>query len=357
MNNRAFTVVLIAVSFAFLLLLRPFYHAIFWAATLAILFWPVHRRLLARMPARPGLAALVSLLMCLVIVIVPITLLVITLANEVVHFYARAAESGGIGGYLERIAAAIPPWAQAWFERLGAEELRAVQERVSEAAGQALQFLLARAVGIGQNTLQVAIGFLLMLYLLFFFFLDGDRIIRVARSAIPMERAYVGELAAKFVTVVKATIKGNLVVAAIQGALGGLMFWVLGIPGPVLWGVVMAFLSLLPAIGAWLVWAPVAIYLLATGSVAKGLVVIAFGAGVIGLIDNLLRPILVGKETRMPDYLVLLSTLGGLALFGLTGFVAGPVIAALFLVTWEIFIVRLRNAPAGADDRPGTGAG
>ena len=131
--------------------------------------------------------------------------------------------------------------------------------------------------------------------------------------------------------------KGNIVVAASQGALGGLIFWVLGIQAPVLWGVLMAFLSLLPAVGASLIWMPVALYYLATGAVAQGAILIAYGIFVIGLVDNLLRPLLVGKDTKLPDYMVLISTLGGMSLFGLTGFVIGPAIAALFVATWGLF--------------------
>jgi predicted PurR-regulated permease PerM len=132
-------------------------------------------------------------------------------------------------------------------------------------------------------------------------------------------------------------VKGNIVVAILQGALGGLIFWLLGIHAPLLWGVLMAFLSLLPAVGAGLVWAPVALYFLATGAVWQGAVLIAFGVLVIGLVDNLLRPVLVGKDTRMPDYVVLVSTLGGIAIFGLNGFVIGPLIAAMFIAARDLF--------------------
>jgi predicted PurR-regulated permease PerM len=144
--------------------------------------------------------------------------------------------------------------------------------------------------------------------------------------------------------VVRAMIKGTILVAAAQGFLGGLIFWILGIHAPVLWGVVMAFLSLLPAVGAAVVWFPVAIYLLATGALLKGIVLIAFGAGVIGLVDNLLRPYLVGKDTRMPDYVVLVSTLGGIAIFGLNGFVVGPLIAAMFIAVWNISSLATESA-------------
>jgi predicted PurR-regulated permease PerM len=125
-------------------------------------------------------------------------------------------------------------------------------------------------------------------------------------------------------------------VAIVQGALGGLMFWFLGIQAPVLWGVVMAFLSLVPALGTGLVWAPVAVYFLVTGAVWQGIVLIAYGVLVIGLVDNVLRPVLVGKDTKMPDYVVLITTLGGMAVFGLNGFVIGPLIAAMFIASWDI---------------------
>jgi predicted PurR-regulated permease PerM len=129
-----------------------------------------------------------------------------------------------------------------------------------------------------------------------------------------------------------------VVVAMVQGTLGGLAFWFLGVKGALLWAVLMAFLSLLPAIGAGLIWLPVALYFLLTGAVWQGLALIAFGVFVIGLIDNVLRQILVGKDTAMPDYVVLISTLGGMAVFGLNGFVIGPVIAAMFIAVWDIYV-------------------
>jgi len=142
----------------------------------------------------------------------------------------------------------------------------------------------------------------------------------------------------KFNHVVRATVKGNLVVAITQGALGGLIFWFLDIPSVLLWAVLMAFLSLLPAVGAGIVWAPVAVYFLLSGAIWQGVVLGLFGVFVIGLVDNLLRPILVGKDTRMPDYMILISTLGGMAVFGLNGFVIGPLIAALFMSSWAIYV-------------------
>lgn len=347
LQNGAFLLALVAVSAAFLFLLRPFYAAIFWAAALAVLFWPIHQRILARMPHRPSLASLATLLICVLIVIIPLWLITMSVVNELGQTYSRFTQEGGsLGEQLRGLGLRTPPWLLEWLPRLGIDNMAVLQERAAQAGAQALQFLAARAVGIGQNTLQVLVTLAVMLYLLFFFFRDGERIVELLERAIPMQSAYIDSLAGRFTSVVKATIRGNLIVAMVQGGLGGVLFWAVGVPGAVLWAVVMTFLSLLPAVGAWLVWGPVAIWLLATGEIARGVVVIVVGAVVIGLIDNLLRPILVGRETRMPDYLVLLSTLGGLAMFGLTGFVAGPMIAALFMAMWGFFISRRHASPA-----------
>ena len=154
---------------------------------------------------------------------------------------------------------------------------------------------------------------------------------------IPLRTDQKAALFSRFADVVRATVKGGILVAIAQGALGGLAFWFLGIHAPLLWAVLMAFLSLLPAIGAGLVWLPVAIYFLASGAVWQGVSLITYGVLVIGLVDNILRPSLVGKDTKLPDYVVLISTLGGIEVFGLHGFVIGPLIAAIFMVTWEIF--------------------
>src|SRR5262245_55752099 len=190
-----------------------------------------------------------------------------------------------------------------------------------------------------------------MLYLLFFFVRDGDAISRRIRDAIPLPADQQRALVDKSTAVIRATFKGNLLVAAVQGALGGLIFWFLEIHAPVLWAVVMAFCSLLPAFGTSVVWFPVAIYLLATGSVWQGVVLMAYGAFVMGLVDNVLSPLLVGKKTEMPDYLVLISTLGGLAIFGLNGFIIGPLVAALFIAVWDIFAASRQSAQNNGRDK------
>jgi predicted PurR-regulated permease PerM len=176
-----------------------------------------------------------------------------------------------------------------------------------------------------------------MLYLLFFFLRDGDTLAKRITDAIPLPADQQRALISRSTAVIRAMVKGNLLVATIQGALGGLIFWLLGIHAPVLWASVMALLSLLPAGGSTLIWLPVAIYLLATGAVWQGATLLAYGTFVMGFVDNLLQPLLVGKDTQMPGYLVLISTLGGIAIFGLGGFIVGPVVASLFVAVWDIF--------------------
>jgi predicted PurR-regulated permease PerM len=195
-----------------------------------------------------------------------------------------------------------------------------------------------QALDVGRNTFDFLVSLTIMLYLLFFLLRDGRALGARIRQAVPLGPKYKERLFSNFTTVIRATVKGNVLVAIAQGALGGLAFWFLGVQAPLLWAVVMAFLSLLPAVGAALVWAPVAIYFLVTGSTWQGIALILWGTLVIGLVDNFLRPVLVGKDTKLPDYMVLLSTIGGMALFGLNGFVIGPVIAALFVASWDLFV-------------------
>lgn len=226
---------------------------------------------------------------------------------------------------------------QEQLDRFGVSDLNGLREKISQGAMTASQYLATKVFAIGQGTFEFLISFGVMLYLLFFLLRDGRRLVHDIRAAIPLGETTKRRLQIKFTRVVRATVKGNVVVAAVQGTLGGLIFWVLGIYSPLLWGVLMAFLSLLPAAGAGIVWAPVAIYLMLSGSLWPGIVLTAFGVLVIGLVDNILRPILVGKDTRLPDYLILISTLGGLALLGINGFVIGPLVAALFVTSWNLF--------------------
>ena len=338
LENKAFLLLLVLITLAFGWILAPYFGAVFWGAIFALMFKPLFGWLLKKMPTRRTGAAMATVLLILLVVMLPLGLILASLVQEAAALYERMQTGQfSIGGYLQQIYAALPLWVLNLMERFDLGSSGLIIERASASISKGSQFLATQALNIGQNAFDFVVSFFVMLYILFFLLRDGQSLSQSIEKAIPLESGIRHELSEKFVTVIRATVRGNVVVAALQGALGGLIFWMLGIHAPVLWGTLMAFLSLLPAVGAALVWGPVAIYFLVTGSFVKGLVLVGFGVLVIGLVDNILRPILVGKDTKMPDYVVLVSTLGGMALFGLNGFVIGPVVAAMFMATWQLF--------------------
>jgi predicted PurR-regulated permease PerM len=352
LEDTTLLLLVVLVSLAFALILLPFFGAVLWAAVLAIVFAPLHVRLLRFMPKRQNLPALATVLIILALVIVPLTLTAASLVQEAANFHeSMQAGTWNLGDFFKQFLAVLPSWAIDLLDRLGLKDLAAVQAKLSDALVKGSTFFASEALDIGLGTINFLVSFGIMLYLLFFFVRDGEGLARRITHAIPLPPKQQHALVGKSTAVIRATFKGNLLVAAVQGALGGLIFWFLGISAPVLWAVVMALCSLLPAVGAAIVWFPVAVYFLATGAVWQGVVLLAYGVFVMGLVDNLLRPLLVGKETEMPDYLVLISTLGGIAAFGLSGFVLGPVVAALFIAVWDIFSAsRLSAHSEGADE-------
>ena len=351
LEDKTFLLLLIAVSLAFAWILWPYYGAVLWGIVTAIVFAPLYRRLLKTMPQRRSLAALATVLIIVVMVILPLALITVALLQEASSVY-DSIQSGELnfGRYFQQILDALPTWVTNLLDRLGLTNLSTMQQRLSANLMTGSQFLATQVVNIGQNTFNFVVSLFVMLYLLFFLLRDGNELTRHIKGAIPLRLEQRGALFDKFIIVIRATVKGNIVVAMVQGALGGLIFWFLGIHAPLLWAVLMAFLSLLPAVGAGLVWLPVAIYLLVTGAAWQGIVLIAYGVLVIGVIDNILRPVLVGKDTKMPDYVVLVSTLGGISIFGINGFVLGPVIAAMFIAVWHIFSA---SRPGIKNDRTG----
>jgi predicted PurR-regulated permease PerM len=338
LQQKFFLLLLAVVSVGFCWILLPFAGAVFWGVVLAILFAPLYRRLLGVTRQQPNLAAFIALLSILVMVIFPMSLIGASLIEQAAGVYAKIGSGQlNFATYFQQIMHALPRWLVTLLERFNLTDLATLQQKLSEGAAQGSQAIARHAIDVGRNTFDFLVSLTVMLYLLFFLLRDGQALVARIRQAVPLSPKHKQRLFSNFTTVIRATVKGNVLVAAAQGALGGLIFWFLGVQGPLLWGVLMAFLSLLPAVGAAIVWAPVAIYFLITGAVWQGVVLIAFGVLVIGLVDNILRPVLVGKDTKMPDYVVLLSTLGGMALFGINGFVIGPVIAALFIAGWDLF--------------------
>ena len=340
LQHKAFLLLLAAITLAFFWLLLPFFSAVFWAVILAIIFQPLQRRFEARFGRRSNLAAALSVVVCIVIAIIPMALILGSLVNEGAKLVQRA-QSGGIDptAIIGTLRDALPPWVQTGLDRIGGGDLdlSALRDRIAGLAQQLGQLVAGRALNLGQNTLRFVVATGIMLYVLFFLFRDGRGIARTIRASMPLSDVYNRRLIDKVVGVVRATVKGNVVIAVIQGTIGGVTLWALGVDAALLWGALMVFLSLLPAVGAAIVWIPIAVWLFATGAIWQGAVLVFVGAAVIGLVDNILRPVLVGKDTRLPDYVILVSTVGGLSIFGINGFVIGPLIAALFVAGWTIF--------------------
>lgn len=337
-ENWALLILLVVVSLALGSIMLPFYAAIMWGLILSLLFTPFNRWLLPRVGHRHTVAALGTLMVIVLMVILPLTLVMVLLAREAAWLY-QGLQAGDINPalYFHRAFNRLPDWVGAILDRFGLVNFPTLQRRLTASLAQGSQFAATQVFNIGQNTFEFVISLGISLYLAFFLIRDGDSTVRAIGRMIPLAPVHRQKLWHKFATVVRATVKGNLLVALIQGALGGLAFWALGVSGALLWAVLMATLSLLPTIGAALVWGPVALYFLVTGALWQGLALVAFGVLVIGLVDNLLRPILVGKDTRMPDYVVMITTVGGMAVFGINGFILGPLIAAMFLSAWQIF--------------------
>lgn len=335
--QRAFFLgLLLLVTLSFLWLIGPFFKPIFWAAVLASLFYPTFRWWERKMGGRSVLASVSTIATIIVIVIVPLLLVGLLVAAEASAVYQRlAAGQMSVPMTAQDLRDMVPAVADL-LERFGVS-LQDVQAQFSSAALGISQFLATNVVAFSQNALRGVGLFFLMLYVLFFFLRDGDRLLEQIVRVLPLGDDREQQLFRKFAEVSRATIKGTIVIGFVQGLLGGLIFWALGIEAAALWGVVMAVLSFLPAVGAALVWVPAAALLVINGRLVDGLVLLVFGIVIIGLADNVLRPILVGRDTEMPDYLVLVTTLGGLALFGLSGVVIGPIVGALFLTVWEMF--------------------
>lgn len=336
LERRSFLIALAVITFLFLLLLKPFFAPILWACIIAILFHPVQLWLERKIGGWPNATALTTLMACVFLVVIPVLFLLTSFLQQGIALF-HLIDTGEIqpGQYIDQVRRAFPV-AQNFIESIGVD-IASLRENATKGALIAGSFLTQNALAAGIGTFNFLLKLALMLYVAFFLLRDGRQLVESLVNIIPLGNERERLLFRNIAGVARATVKGNLLVAIVQGALGGLVFWLLEIPAPLLWGVTMAVLSLIPAVGASLIWLPVAIYLYADGQWTAATVLIIYGILVIGLADNILRPLLVGRDTKLPDWMVLLSTLGGLAIFGINGFVVGPLIAVLFVAFWQIF--------------------
>ena len=336
LENRSFLLLVALVTLAFAWTLGGFLLPVFWAVVLAVLFTPLFRWFERRLRGHSSSAALLTLLTVLVAVVAPLVALGALVTQEAVGVY-ESVSSGAIDltqpvATVERLV----PQLVVRAEELGVD-FDQLRGNIARSALAVSQGIATRLLDVGQGALHFTLLLAVALYTLFFFVRDGSELQAMLVRSLPLGDPRERRLITKFAAVTRATVKGTFVIAAIQGAIGGIAFAFLGLGSPVLWGVLMAVLSLLPAIGGALVWVPAAVYLLVSGAWGKALILTGVGAGIMGTVDNALRPILVGRDAGMPDYMILLSTLGGLGTFGFSGLVIGPVVAGLFLTVWEIF--------------------
>lgn len=323
-------------TLAFLGMISQFLITGLWAVVLTMIFYGLFKWVRQRVgEKRRGLAAAITSLLIFFFVIIPFILLTIALVNQGLGLY-QSIEAGEVDPnfVVDYVESQLP----GIYDMLGDAGISPnnVREKITEFIGTVSQFVATKVLSFGSNLINVFVQFTLMLYLLFFFLKDGKQLMQRIIDTIPMGNVRERQLFERFAQVSKATLKGTLVVALVQGSIGGLIFMVLGIPAALLWGVAMTLLALLPVGGSAIVWFPAVIILFAQGYPVKAVILLVVGVLIIGLVDNLLRPLLVGRDTEMPDYLVLISTLGGITYFGLSGFVIGPTIAALFITVWEM---------------------
>jgi predicted PurR-regulated permease PerM len=344
-ESIGFYVFLTLATIVFLSLFVGLYKPVLWAAVFALLFRPVYLYFYNRFEKRQSLAAAVTVVLVLFIVILPSSIFALAVGKEAAS-YADELRSGAIdpSAVFEWFANLLPS-IRGFADTLGVN-FNDIDTRASEAVAAGSEFIASKALDVGKGLVRTIFSLLLMHYLLFYFLKDGLKITRAVLGALPLGEKSTDEFAGEIADVSKATIKGLVIIGLIQGAIGTVTFFALGVRGAALWGVAMAVSSLVPVIGTSLVWVPAALVLVAAGHWVKAVILIAVGAIVIGLVDNLLRPVLIGHDTRIPDYLVLLSTLGALGLFGLTGFIIGPLIAAIFLAAWRFHLDGRGNSRA-----------
>jgi predicted PurR-regulated permease PerM len=321
-------------------MVQPFMNVLLWAAVLAVVFMPIHKRIDTRLQ-RPWLSAAVSTLLVIVTIVGPVSFITVAVIGEL-RDLALSLERHN-GPWLDPTAPVIGP-AVTWLSRyMDLEQFQSAQflrERLQAWSGTLANGTLGLVGGVASALVQT----LLVVFTLYYFFRDGGAIRHAMYDIVPIERVQTHDIVARTRAVVGASVYGVLVIAAIQGALGFFIFWALGLPSPLLWGVVMFFLSMIPMAGAFLVWAPAAAYLALTGAWTQAMILTAWGVLVVGSIDNFLSPRLVGKRTSMHELLIFFSVLGGLEVFGVIGVVLGPVVVAITLALLEM--VRQVNKPA-----------
>jgi predicted PurR-regulated permease PerM len=331
----------LAISAVFVAMIGKFLMAVLLAGIFASLMQPLHRRLTRAFKGREGAASLVTLLIIVLVIILPL-----------------AGLLGVVTAQAIKVTDSISPWVQdkinhpdqvmTWLEGQPLyDRFEPYRDDILEKAGQLVgvssRFLIGSLSSATSGTVNFLFMLMVMLYSMYFFLKDGHKLLDKILYYLPLEDKDERRLLETFGSVTRATLKGTAVIGILQGALAGIAFAVVGIPSAVFWGTLMVVLSVIPGIGTGLIWVPAAVILAAGGHWAEGIGLAVFCGAVVGSIDNVLRPRMVGQDTKMPDLLIFLSTMGGLLMFGILGFIVGPIVAALFVTVWEIYGVVFKD--------------
>lgn len=334
-NRSVLVLVLVLISALFLFIVKPFMVAIFLAALFSALFHPVYEKFLAWFTGRKALASLITLLIIVCFVFIPLSFLLATVFSQALD-----------------VTSSLTPWVQQQFEDPEAfssllsslpfyEQMLPFQDVVKERVGEIFGFASKVAIDVAQaatvGTINAVLMGFIVLYTMFFFLMDGDRLLYYILYYLPLRDEDEKKLLARFKSVTRATLKGTAVIGILQGTLAGMALAFGGVPSALFWAVAMMFLSVVPGIGTALIWIPAVVYIGINSGWLLALGIGIFCAVVVGSVDNILRPKLVGGDTQLHELMIFFSTLGGLFIFGFWGFVIGPIIAALFVTVWELY--------------------
>jgi predicted PurR-regulated permease PerM len=350
LQHASFLLVLAVVSMMMAVIVWPFATALLWAALAAIMFQPLYRWMLKKMRGRRNPAAVASLLVIFFAVLVPGLWLATLVVQEALVLVAALQEQPiDLAATFDSVYGILPQAAQEAVDRSGWADLSSAQARLQEVLAESAGMIASQAVSIGSGALGFILSFGVGLYVMFFLLRDGERIGRTLLNTVPVERSISERLAERFLGIVRATIKGSGVVGIVQGALAGISFLIVGLESALFFGVLTTVFALVPVIGAGAVYIPVGLWLLITGAAWQGIFVLVVGVVIISSADNVLRPILVGRDTGIPDWIILVTTLGGISFLGFSGIVLGPLVAGLFLASWSI-LQEYRDEDARAGD-------
>ncbi|MBU0596801.1 AI-2E family transporter [Patescibacteria group bacterium] len=337
MRSVFFFTLIIILGVGTLYIIMPFIYPIFWAAVIAVLFYPLYARI-QKWLKLPRVSSMITLTFVVIVIFLPLTLLSILLVNESVELYVQVSN----GNYLTSVEGAT-----VWLDNTPlapyVEKVKTEWTGYATSATKAISiFLFQNVKSLTEVSLKFVFMLFIMFYTLYYFFKDGPNMLKALMRLSPLGDKYEVMLYQKFTSTTRATLKSTFIVGGIQGILGGIMFWIAGIQGALIWGLIMVALSIIPAVGSVIVWLPAAIIMLSLGHIGAGIFIL-IGGTVISFIDNLLRPPLIGNDIQMHPLIVLFTTLGGLIMFGISGFVIGPIIAALFMAIMSIYNHYYRN--------------